>query len=111
MANPATEVEVEAGDPISVELGRAAVGAGEQGANLGLQFGGEDFVGVEQKNPVGGAMVEGDVLLLAVATEGMVTGFCAEGLADLDGAVARAGVDEDEFIGPADTLESARRCV
>ena len=92
VADPAAEVKIEAGDQVSVELGRASVragfGEGEQGTDLGLEFGGEDFVGIEEENPVGGAEVEGDVLLLTVASEGVVAGFCAEGLGYFQGAVA-----------------------
>ena len=103
VADPAAEDQVEPGNPVGAEFGLAA----QHLENLILQFGSEDFVGVEKQNPVGGAEVEGDVFLFAVATEGMVGGLCAKRLGDFESAVLRAGVDEDDFVGLAHALQGA----
>lgn len=53
-------------------------------------------------------MVEGDVFLLAVTGEGLVdVDFGSIGLGDGDGAIAGAGVDDDDFVCPADAFEGA----
>lgn len=106
VAHPAAKDEIAAGDPVS------AIGCGiaqcEHLLDALRQFGRDDLIGVEKKNPVTGAVIERDVFLLAVAGEWLVdVNLCAKGFRDGDGAVARAGIDDDEFVGPADTFQGA----
>ena len=103
MAHPAAEDEVEPGDPVGVELW----GAGEEGLDAGGERRGEDFVGVEGKDPGVGAFVDGGVHLGAVALPGLGVDDAAEFAGDVEGAVSGAGVDEDEFVGPGDALKGA----
>ena len=81
--------------------------AGERRGSLKLR--GQYFIGVEEQDPVGGAKVEGNILLLAVAAKDVIAGPGTEGFSDFDGPVFGTGIDHDDFVGPLDTLERARQ--
>ena len=66
VANPAVEEEIAAAEEVGVGGGVAW----EQGADLGLEFGGELFVGVEREDPGAGAFLDGGVLLCGEALPG-----------------------------------------
>ena len=81
VAHPVSEIKIESRNPIGIVVWLAAIGAVEERADFILKFGRENFVSVEKQYPVGSTEVEGDVLLLAVATEGVKAGLRAEGWA------------------------------
>ena len=110
-------VEAAAADP-AVEEEIAAAGGGRRrpaglvgsrSADLGLEFGGELFVGVEREDPRAGAFFDGGVLLGGEALPGFREDFGVEGGGDLEGAVGGAGVDDDDFVGELDAGEGAWR--
>lgn len=104
MAHPAAEDEIEAWDGVGGER-RLVL---EEGADLGGEFGGDDFVGVDVEEPGVGAVVEGAVDLSAVAAPGLVEDGGAEATGDVEGGVGGTGVDEDDLVGPGDGFEGAR---
>src|SRR6266446_2419530 len=55
------------------------------------------FIGVQTQNPISGCFVDRGVLLRRVALPFFDEDFRAEGFRDLDGAVGRARVDDDNF--------------
>ena len=59
VTHPAAEEEVAAFEEVGVCRGIR----GEEGGDLGLELGGEFFVGVEREDPVSGAESDGCVLL------------------------------------------------
>ena len=103
VADEAAEDLVAAVDPVGGGVG----GSGEQGADGGLEVGGEDFVGVEEEDPVAGALVDGGVLLAAVAFEVFSEDAGVEGAGDVEGAVGGVGVDEDDLVGEGDGCKGA----
>ena len=105
VAHPAAQDEIKSRDRVGIER-RVA---GEQLANLLLRLLGEDFVGIDEEDPVAGAQVERDILLLAVAVEAVIEGLGAKGSGDFDGVVFRSLIDDDNLVGPANALQSARQ--
>jgi hypothetical protein len=82
--------------------------AGEEGADLDLEFLGDLFVGIEGEDPVRGALIDGGVFLGGESLPWLAEDFgVGEGGCDLDGAVGGAGVDDDELVSPADAGEGA----
>ena len=82
-ADPAIEKEIA---PLEEE----GVGGGiarEQGADLGLEFGGEFFIGVEREDPGAGAFFNGGVFLRGEALPGFGDDGGIEGAGNLKGAV------------------------
>ena len=67
--------------------------AEDGGAELGRQF----FVAVQGQNPLLGAMVEAQVLLIAMPEEILVMDLGAIFCRDLQRSVRRAGIDDDDF--------------
>ena len=97
-ADPAIEKEIA---PLEEE----GVGGGiarEQGADLGLEFCGEFFIGVEREDPGAGAFFNGRVLLRGEALPGFGDDGGIEGAGDLKGAVGGAGVKDDDLVGELD---------
>jgi hypothetical protein len=105
VAHPAAEDLIAAVDPIGTEFG----GGLEERADGLLEGGGEHFVGVEEENPVAGALVDGGVLLAAVAFEILGEYECIEGARDVKGAIGGVGVNDEDLVGEADGLEGARK--
>lgn len=101
VANPATEEEVATAEEVGIG-GRVA---GEHGADLGLEFGGEGFVGVEGEDPSSGALLDREILLTGETLPGFEEEFGFEGGGDLEGAVGGAGVDDDDLVGELDAGE------
>jgi len=84
--------------------------AGQHFANLLGQFGRNDFVGIEQQNPITGAVVDGDVLLLAVTRERLVDeNLRSERFGNRSRAIRGAAIDDRNLIGPSHTREGARQ--
>ena len=80
------------------EEGLAPGAAGERAQALGV-LGHEHLVGVEVHDPVAGGGVEGCVAGRGeVAVPRVVQDARAVALGDLDGAVGRAGVDDDDLV-------------
>ena len=102
-ADPTAEEEIAAADEEGVDFG---VG-GQQEADLGLEFGGELFVGVEGEDPGAGTFFKGRVLLCREALPGLGEDFGVEGGGDGEGAVGGAGVNDDDLVGELDAGESS----
>ena len=83
VANPAVEEEVATAEEVGVGAGLAA----QEGADLGLEFGGELLVGVEGEDPGSGAAFDGEVFLAGEAEPGLADDLGVEGSGDLDGAI------------------------
>ena len=83
VANPAVEEEIAALEEEGVGRGVA----GEQGADLGLEFGGELFVGVEREDPGAGAFLNSRVLLRGEALPRLGDDEGVKGAGNLKGAV------------------------
>jgi len=103
VAYPAAEEKVAAAEEVGVDDGVA----GEESADLGLEFGGELFVGVEAENPGAGAFFDGGVFLRGEALPWFEGEFGFEGGGDLKGAVGGAGVHDDDLVGELDAGEGA----
>jgi hypothetical protein len=103
VANPAAEEEIAAAE----EVGVGGWVAGEYGANLGLEFRGESFIGVEGEDPGAGALLDGEVFLTGEALPGLEEEFGFEGGGDFKGAVGGAGVDDDDLVGELNAGEGA----
>ena len=96
--NPAIEEEIAA-------LEEEGVGGGvarQQGADLGLEFGGELFVGVEREDPGAGAFFNGGVLLPGKALPWFGYDDGVEGAGNLEGAIGGTGVEDDDLVSKLD---------
>jgi hypothetical protein len=103
VADPAVEEEIAALE----EEGVGGWVAREEGANLGLEFRGELFVGVEREDPGAVAFFDGGVLLRGEALPGLGDNGGVEGAGDLKGTVSRARIEDDDLVGELDAQESA----
>ena len=87
VAQPAIEEEVAAAE----EVGVCRRVAGEEGAYLYLELGGELFVGIEREDPLRGALLDGGVLLGGEALPGFGEYLdVLIGGGDFEGAICRA---------------------
>ncbi len=75
--------------------------------DLGLELGGEGFVGVEGEDPGAGALLDGEVFLSGEALPWFEEELGFEGGGDFEGAVCGAGVDDDDLVGELDAGEGA----
>lgn len=66
VTDPAAQEEIAAAEEVGVGGGRG----GEESADLGLELGGEGFVGVEGEDPGAGTLLDGEVLLGGEALPG-----------------------------------------
>jgi hypothetical protein len=104
VANPAVEEEIAALEEVGVGRGIAW----EQGADLGLEFGGQLFVGVQREDPGTGAFLDGGVLLCGKALPWLRDDGGVEGAGDLEGTVGGTGVEDDDLVGELDAQKGAR---
>jgi len=89
--------------------------AGHGGLHFGLQLGGDDFVGIQEKDVVALDVLQQAVALLGKALPvGMGVDLGAQALGDGDGVVFAAAVDDDDLVrkvGALDALFDAARLV
>ena len=75
----------------------------KQRAELLLQVERELFVGIECEDPFAEALLDGKVLLGGEAGPGALNDAGSVVAGDLLGVVGRAGVDNDDLVGPLNT--------
>src|ERR1700722_16930315 len=99
MADPAPAIEGATGKLIG---GEGSIILLNGGGYFLLQFGGDDLVGINIKQPGLAAFFGGGVFLAGKAFPGLAKDFCAEGFGDFVRAVADVVVeDDDDFAYPA----------
>jgi len=69
-------------------------------ADFLLQFGGKLFVGVKGEDPIAGALSEGEVFLCGETTPWALKDSRVEAAGDVESAIGRARVYDDDFVGP-----------
>ena len=103
VAHPAAEEQILARESIAAH----GAWAGDRGANFFSQSGTDLFVGVEQQHPLFRAKIDGVLLLSDVTAPRFDDDSRSLRTRDLARAIFRAGVDEHDFIRPADAGQSA----
>ena len=66
------------------------------------------FVGVERQHPVAAGFLQREVLLRSEAAPRLDVEVGVEGFRNLASAVGRAGVNDDDLVGPGDALQRTR---
>lgn len=104
VTHPSLEKEVAPANHVSVS-GRLT---SQESSNLLLKLKCQLFVGIEGKNPRASAFLDSGVLLAGEALPLFEKDLGIKVLCDLDGAVGRTGVDDDDLIRELHAGEGAR---